>query len=161
MRIAPNRPRYAILCNFDEFWIFDFENQDVKDSVDLCAYWFRLAHDHIGETGRAGLVGTNSISQGKSRKAALEYITQNGGYIYEAISTQPWSGKAKVHVSLVNWCKQQPQVYHLDNHPVQQINSSLQSVIDVSQAARLKANLNRCFQGVIPVGKGSKINTQE
>jgi hypothetical protein len=27
MRITPNRPRYAMLCNFDEFWIFDFENQ--------------------------------------------------------------------------------------------------------------------------------------
>ena len=27
MRLVPNRPRYVILCNFDEFQIFDFENQ--------------------------------------------------------------------------------------------------------------------------------------
>lgn len=33
MRITPNRPRYAMLCNFDEFWIFDFENQ-VDEPVD-------------------------------------------------------------------------------------------------------------------------------
>lgn len=26
-RIVPGRPRYAVLCNFDEFWIFDFETQ--------------------------------------------------------------------------------------------------------------------------------------
>lgn len=26
-RLVPNRPRYAVLCNFDEFWIFDFETQ--------------------------------------------------------------------------------------------------------------------------------------
>lgn len=26
-RLAPNRPRYVILCNFDEFWIYDFEAQ--------------------------------------------------------------------------------------------------------------------------------------
>lgn len=26
-RLVPNRPRYAILCNFDEFWIYDFETQ--------------------------------------------------------------------------------------------------------------------------------------
>ncbi|MEB3280768.1 MAG: DNA methyltransferase [Lyngbya sp.] len=127
---------------------------DVKDSVDFCAYWFRLAHDHISETGRAGLVGTNSISQGKSRKAALEYITQNGGYIHEAISTQPWSGEANVHVSFVNWCKQQPQVYYLDHQKVAQINSSLTSTIDVSGALKLKANKNLSFQGIIPVGKG-------
>ena len=79
---------------------------DVKDSVDFCAYWFRLAHDAIAETeGRAGLVGTNSISQGKSRTAALDYITQNHGYIHEAISTQVWSGEANVHVSIVNWVR--------------------------------------------------------
>jgi hypothetical protein len=33
MRITPNRPRYAMLCNFNEFWIFDFENQ-VDEPVD-------------------------------------------------------------------------------------------------------------------------------
>jgi type II restriction/modification system DNA methylase subunit YeeA len=32
----------------------------VKDSVDFCAYWFRLAHDNIDEKGRVGLVATNS-----------------------------------------------------------------------------------------------------
>ncbi|MCF4969498.1 DNA methyltransferase [Nostoc sp. CMAA1605] len=127
---------------------------DVKDSVDFCAYWFRLAHEHIDEKGRAGLVSTNSVSQGKSRVAALDYITQNGGYIHEAVSTQPWSGEANVHVSIVNWSKDQPQKYYLDDQVVSQINSSLTSTVDVSQAVRLKANLNKCFQGVIPLGKG-------
>jgi SAM-dependent methyltransferase len=26
-RLVPNRPTYAILCNFDEFWIYDFSRQ--------------------------------------------------------------------------------------------------------------------------------------
>ncbi len=26
-RLVPDRPRYAVLCNFDEFWIYDFETQ--------------------------------------------------------------------------------------------------------------------------------------
>ena len=26
-RLVPNRPKYVILCNFDEFWIFDFDIQ--------------------------------------------------------------------------------------------------------------------------------------
>ena len=25
--LVPNRPRYVVLCNFDEFWVYDFENQ--------------------------------------------------------------------------------------------------------------------------------------
>ncbi len=32
-RIVPNRPRYVILCNFDEFWIYDFDNQ-IDEPVD-------------------------------------------------------------------------------------------------------------------------------
>ena len=132
----------------------------VKD-VDFCAYWFRLAHDKIDEKGRVGLVGTNSISQGKSRIAALDYITQNGGYIHEAVSTQPWSGAAKVHVSIINWCKDKPRKYYLDDLVVSQINSSLKSTVDVSQAVRLKVNLNKCFQGVIPVGEGFIVTEQQ
>ncbi|WP_414542490.1 DNA methyltransferase [Nostoc sp. CCY0012] len=134
---------------------------DVKDSVDFCAYWFRLAHEHIDEKGRVGLVATNSVSQGKSRVAALDYITQNDGYIHEAVSTQPWSGEAKVHVSIVNWCKDKPEKYYLDNQIVSQINSALKFSVDVSQAVRLKANLNKCFQGVIPVGEGFIVTEQQ
>lgn len=96
---------------------------DVKDSVDFGAYWFRLAHDQIGEKGRAGLVGTNSIRQGKSRTAALDYMVQNG-----------------------------------DEQPVPYINSALKAAIDVSKAVRLKVNLNQCFQGITPIGKGFVIS---
>lgn len=31
---APRRPRYVVLCNFDSFWIYDFENQ-VDQPVDM------------------------------------------------------------------------------------------------------------------------------
>ncbi|MFN7215648.1 DNA methyltransferase [Microcystis sp.] len=134
---------------------------EVKDSVDFCSYWFRLAHNQLDEKGRAGLVGTNSISQGKSRVAALDYITHNGGHIHEAISTQPWSGEANVHVSIVNWSKIEPVSYYLDNHQVSQINSSLTTTVDISKAVRLLANKNISFQGVIPVGKGFYIKSEQ
>lgn len=134
---------------------------DVKDSVDFCSYWFRIAHDNLKANGRAGLVATNSISQGKSRAASLDYISQNSGYIYDAVSTQEWSGEAAVHVSIVNWSKQQPNRYILGGKAVLKINSSLQAEIDVSQAARLKANLNLCFTGVTPIGKGFIISSSQ
>ncbi|MDX2256276.1 MAG: DNA methyltransferase [Pseudanabaenaceae cyanobacterium bins.39] len=134
---------------------------DVKDSVDFCSYWFRLAHDSLDQNGRAGLVGTNSISQGKSRIASLDYIFQNEGYIHDAISTQEWSGEAVVHVSIVNWTKKQPAIYRLDSKEVAKINSSLQAELDVSQAMRLKDNLNLCFTGVTPIGRDFVISSQQ
>jgi hypothetical protein len=129
--------------------------------VDFCSYWFRLAHDNIDNNGRVGLVATNSISQGKSRKVSLDYINENGGYIHEAISTQEWSGEAAVHVSIVNWCKIKPDAYFLDHKPVNFINSSLTSLTDVTQAKTLNANLNMCFQGVSPVGMGFIITEKQ
>lgn len=33
-RLVPGRPRYVILCNFDEFWIYDFESQ-MDSPVDM------------------------------------------------------------------------------------------------------------------------------
>jgi hypothetical protein len=47
-RAVPDRPRYVILCNFDEFWIYDFETQldepvDRVDLRDLPQRWESLA----------------------------------------------------------------------------------------------------------------------
>jgi hypothetical protein len=46
-RLVPGRPRYVILCNFDEFWVFDFDTQmdEPKDRVklaDLPRQWVAL-----------------------------------------------------------------------------------------------------------------------
>ena len=35
LELVPQRPKYVILCNFDEFWIYDFEN--------LIKWWNQLA----------------------------------------------------------------------------------------------------------------------
>jgi hypothetical protein len=34
VRLVPGRPRYVLLCNFDEFWIYDFETQ-MDSPVDM------------------------------------------------------------------------------------------------------------------------------
>ena len=36
VRAVPNRPRYVLLCNFAEFWIYDFDNQ-LDEPVDTVA----------------------------------------------------------------------------------------------------------------------------
>ena len=72
---------------------------------DYCVYWFRKAYDQLAPHGRAGLVGTNSITEGKNREASLEYMRTTGGTISAAVSNQPWSGEANVHVSIINWVK--------------------------------------------------------
>ncbi len=98
----------------DEYldWLKKQFNVGIKD---LCVYWFRKAQDQLKPGQRAGLVGTNSISQNRARSASLEYIVANGGVITDAVSSQKWPGEAKVHVSIVNWAKYvtPPPRFHL------------------------------------------------
>lgn len=143
-------------------WLKGTFNIGVKD---YCVYWFRKAHDHLTSGQRAGLVGTNSISQNRARGASLEYIAANGGIITDAVSTQKWPGDAKVHVSLVNWIKtpsSPPVVFVLDGEPVDGITPELRiPAHSTGNVAKLKANKGRCFQGPIPVGDGFIITAQE
>ena len=124
----------------------------VQENIDFCSYWFRLAHD--SKTKYCGLVGTNSVSQGFTREATLDYILNNKGYIHYAISTQEWSGEAAVHVSIINWSKVKPIEYVLDGVIVDSINSSLKNEVDVTKAHRLTSNLKKSFQGCNLTGKG-------
>ncbi|WP_458042255.1 MULTISPECIES: DNA methyltransferase [Bacteria] len=141
----------------DEYvdWLSAHFGVGVKD---LCVYWFRITQQHLMPGQRAGLVGTNSISQNRARGASLEYIVETGGVITDAVSSQKWPGDAKVHVSIVNWVKEPhaaPVSFDLDGTEVQGITASLlEGSRDAWEPRALGANEDHCFQGPIPVGKG-------
>ena len=130
---------------------------------DLCVYWFRKANDQLKPGQRAGLVGTNSISQNSGRGASLDYIVANGGVITDAVSSEKWPGDAKVHVSLVNWVKSPPELvteFSLDGLSVGGITTSLRVRGDSDWVpATLPQNRAKCFQGPIPVGAGFILTT--
>jgi len=134
---------------------------DSKGQPDYCVFWFQKAHNSSAE--RIGLVGTNSVAQGVSRKASLDFITANGGFITNAVSTQVWSGAANVHVSLVNWVKNKkniPSAMYLDRKKVKFINSSLKSEADYTGAKKIPENLGKSFQACELSGKDFCITAQ-
>jgi hypothetical protein len=149
---------------------------DVPKMADYCVYWFRRAHGALPPEGRAGLVATNTIRQNETREGSLDYVLGNGGTITEAVSTQPWSGEAAVHVSIVNWVKGEcpgPKKLFTQKgddktgewvvEEMESINNSLSSRTDVSKAAHLEANQKpkRCFQGQNPVHDGFFLSHEE
>lgn len=130
---------------------------------DYCVYWFRKAHERLPPDGRAGLVGTNSISQNRARGASLQHIVETGGVITSAVSSQDWSGEAAVDVSIVNWVKnpsESPGRVILDGREVDVIEPSLRLDVAVSRAEPLRANACRAFQGPIPRSKGFVIDPE-
>jgi hypothetical protein len=149
---------------------------DVPGRADYCVYWYRRAHDHLKPGGRAGLVGTNTIRQNYSREGSLQYITENGGTITEAVSTQVWSGEAVVHVSIANWVKgvqggtkrlyrQLGDRWDSDFEVVEvdRINAALSGRFDVTGAKKLKTNAEApaCFQGQTHGYKGFLLAPEE
>lgn len=135
---------------------------EVPGRADYCVYWFNRAHRELKPGGRAGLVGTNTIRQNYSRQGGLDRIVADGGTIVEAVATQPWSGEANVHVSIVNWVKGDEPGKKLlveevgsrgraveTKRLLDRINSSLSATTDVSGARALRVNRESgvCFQG--------------
>jgi hypothetical protein len=132
---------------------------------DYAVYWFRKAQERLEPGGRAGLVATNSVTQNRNRKPSLEWITDTGGVITDAISKQEWTGDATVNVSIINWEKEpvaSPKRYLLDGREVEEIRASLQSSdADTSTAENLPQNKGFSFQGPIPVGDGFVLDRKE
>lgn len=131
---------------------------------DFCVYWFRKAQDHLLPGQRAGLVGTNSISQNRAREASLAYVVAGGGVITDAVSSQKWPGEAKVHVSLVNWVQtpdEPPPLRTLDGRPVEAIGADLRASSGVAEPVPLRQNRGRAFYGPVPIGKGFILSGQE
>lgn len=126
---------------------------------DFVTYWFPLTHAHLPANGRAGLVATNTIRQNDSRIASLDHIVDHGGTIFEAVSSQPWSGDAGVHVSIVNWVKgpyDDKKILWLNDGQLRLetdfVSSSLSPTVDVRTAKNLDVNQTppSCFQGQTP-----------
>ncbi|SMF95165.1 Type II restriction/modification system, DNA methylase subunit YeeA [Methylomagnum ishizawai] len=125
----------------------------VPGGADLVTYWFEKARAQIagGKLQRAGLVATNSIRGGASRKV-LERICESGR-IFEAWSDEEWvNDGAAVRVSLIGFsAKSQNPSSSLDGKNAETINSNLTSnnkkFSDLTKAKRLSINLGIAFIG--------------
>jgi hypothetical protein len=121
----------------------------VPGGADLVCYWFEKARAQI-EVGRlqaAGLVATNSIRGGASRKV-LERIVETTR-IFVAWSDEPWvNDGAAVRVSMIGFGKRGSAI--LDGVEVPSIHADLTANIDVTKSGSISKNLNMSFQGVTP-----------
>ncbi|WP_420576737.1 DNA methyltransferase [Ekhidna sp.] len=145
---------------------------DVPGRADFCVYWFHKAHDHLKDGQYAGLVGTNTIRQNYSREGSLDYIVKNGGTIFNATSSEKWSGDAAVYVSIVSWRKGKVDdektlyIWEKDHYKaleLESINSSLSAETDVSSAKVIKANKKpkKVFQGQTHGHEGFLVSTSD
>jgi SAM-dependent methyltransferase len=75
-RITGGRPRYVVLCNFDEFWVYDFDSdldapKDKLALTDLPQRWGPLAFLAPGSPGPKFLYDREAVTRKAADKLAL------------------------------------------------------------------------------------------
>jgi len=129
----------------------------VPGGADLVTYCFEKARAQIeaGKATAAGLVATNSIRGGASRKVLERVIGTTR--IFEAWSDEPWVNEgAAVRVSLICFGSH-PLVesggHRLDGQPVASIHANLSSgSLNLTKASRIDENFGVSFQGPVLIG---------
>ena len=129
-------------------------NPESKRNADLVAHFFRRAWSMLRHGGGLGLLATNSIAEGDTRKSGLEWMLKDGATIYAAYPSEPWPGRAsvvtsRVHLRKGEWlgtCKVFGDI-------VAEIGSHLNPGVQLSPEV-LKKNSGLAYQGSITLGKG-------
>lgn len=124
------------------------------DRADLVAYFFRRSFMLTRDRGSFGLIASNTIAQGDTRKSGLGWITKNGGTIYRAIRRYKWIGEAAVVVGIIHVCKCHTSDRWLNNQRCHQITSFLFSTGPDDDPSRLAANSSGAYEGMVPYSDG-------
>ncbi|WP_437930066.1 DNA methyltransferase [Sorangium sp. So ce291] len=129
-------------------------------NTDLAAHFFRRAAALLGRRGTVGLIATNTIAQGDTRRSGLQPLVEGGrAVIYDAVRSAPWPGDAAVHVAVVHLAVGMspgdgapPPL--LDGRPVRHINSHLRAMPERPDPRPLRASRDLCFIGCFLRGGG-------
>lgn len=133
-----------------------------RNRADYCVLFFLQSFKQLNKHGLLGLIATNTIGQGDSRIAGLEYIAGNGGTIYHATSSLPWPGLAAVFVSIVHISKPDFRGgITLNNSKVISITPHLDSQFYTKEPFDLYRNRGKCFVGTYLLGKGFLLEHDE
>jgi hypothetical protein len=123
--------------------------------ADLVSYFFRKAFSLTRKTGSFGLIATNTISEGDTRKASLMYIKKHGGEIYSATRRLKWPGMASVLVSVIHCCKEcETNTFYLDGQSVKKVSSYLIESSFEDEPHKQIFNEKKVFSGVYVYGNG-------
>jgi hypothetical protein len=124
-------------------------------AVDLVTYFFRRIFTIIKQNGFQSLISTNTIAQGKAREDGLDVIVKSGGVINHAVKSMRWPGLAAVEVALVTITKNtKHKLFVLEGKSVEKITPYLDNSEGTGNPFQLAANVGKCFQGSITLGKG-------
>lgn len=145
-------------------WLVAHCANHVMGNADLVAYFFLRAFVLLNAQGTFGLIATNSVAQGDTRRVGLDQLLQGGLTIVRAIQSQPWpAATASIEFAAV-WgtlAQVDPSARIVaDGQEVDRISALLEGGPgDAGLPRRLSANAGMVFQGCVVVGQGFLLDT--
>ena len=146
----------------DAYATFLAESRDkLTKKTDLCCHFFRRSHELLNDGGALGMIATNSVTQGASRKGSLDVLLADGRPICFALSSFSWPGAASLSVAVILFG---PKRYRFKPLLDWQYVESIDGLLDVSLGqppVRLIENDGTCYLGVHLGGTPHFVVTQE
>ena len=131
-------------------------------NADYSAFFFLQGFSHLRTGGALGLIATNTIAQGDTKRTGLDKIYEINGTIYHAQNDYNWPGVAAVTVNVVHLSKGEIKPpYVLDGERVDYISSSLDRYKMQGEPYALKGNEGKSYQGSVVVGIGYVLSPKE
>jgi hypothetical protein len=130
-------------------------NTGSNGNCDLVAHFFRRGFAHLRNGAGMGLISTNTIAQGDTRRGGLQCLRAEQGEIYSAERRIKWPGDAAVTVSVLHIAKgAKPIESKIDGVAVEKITAFLLSKGSDVDPPGLRASSNICFNGCDIKGQG-------
>lgn len=134
-----------------------------RGHADLCAYFFLRSRHLLRTGGLAGLLATNTISQGDTREVGLDQLADNSFITIRAVSSRRWPGTASLDVSHI-WLHRGSWTgsFVLDDSSTNGITPFLTPPSTIEgKPYRLKANEDNVYIGSFVLGTGFAIEPSE
>jgi hypothetical protein len=149
--------------NYREWLVAQVAN-DVKGDADFVTYFLLRAFALLRSTGTLGIIATNTLGQGDSRRVGLDQLVDRGFTITRAVQSATWPGTAGVEYAAVWGSRGEigpESVRHADGIQVRRILTLLEGAGEASNdAVRLLENRNVAFVGCYVNGAGFVIGPQ-
>ena len=147
-------------------WFVSVLAGNESGNADLVAYFFLRSFSLLNEYGTLGLIATNTIAQGSTRKVGLDQMVDFGFTITRAIRSRSWPSQGANLEFAAVWGTRgavSPQVSMIcDGESVPRISTLLEPVGRVEgRPERLIENSGIAFQGCIVLGKGFILELEE
>lgn len=160
-------PPYLGGSKISSLYSYSFSNflvsiyPEARGLADLISFFIKRSVATTKNNGFFSLITTDTISQGITREAALEYICEMGKIVF-AVKSIKWPGVANVSVSLFSFYKGTwKDACYLENKAVDYIGSFLDISDNTFPPFTLDVNKNKIYSGSKLYGEGFVLEHNE